>query len=145
VIDPRDPDTVYFGMTDGSILATEDGGQSFGKIVEGLPGWIAAITVAYPLDRAAPAERQNGAAAAPAPATANGASVEVGKTYEITIAREIENPAIGANGVTRIGDADVRIPNAKVGERYKVKVLALGTNQFTQRTEATVQKVSGPD
>jgi hypothetical protein len=47
--------------------------------------------------------------------------------------------------VTRIGDADVRIPHATVGQKYRVRVLAAGTNQFTQRPEATIQRLSGPD
>jgi photosystem II stability/assembly factor-like uncharacterized protein len=151
IVDSRNPDGVYFGMTDGSVYATEDGGASFRKIVEGLPGWIAALQVAYPssspastaptVEQSTPAVNgANGAAA-----HADGQPAEIGQTYQITIAREIDAPVIGANGVTRIGDADVRIPGARTGEKYTVRVLALGTNPYTQRTEATIQKVSGPE
>ena len=44
-IDPEDPDRVFFGMTDGSVWHTPDGGRSFRKVVEGLSGWIAAIHI----------------------------------------------------------------------------------------------------
>ena len=62
VVDPRDPDAVYFGLADGSLYATHDGGASFARVVEGLPGWIAAIQVGYP--SAAPGQVQLAAAAA---------------------------------------------------------------------------------
>ena len=61
--------------------------------------------------------------------------VTVGHIYEVMI---------GANGVCKLGDADMRIPGAHKGERYRVRVLALGVNQWTGRMEATVQKLDGP-
>jgi len=33
---------------------------------------------------------------------------------------------------------------AHKGERYRVRVLAVGINQWTGRMEATVQKLAGP-
>lgn len=44
-IDPANPDRVFYGMTDGSVWHTPDGGQSFRKVVQGLSGWIAAIWI----------------------------------------------------------------------------------------------------
>ena len=70
--------------------------------------------------------------------------VTVGHIYEVTIVDEISRPVIGANGVCKLGDADMRIPGAHKGERYRVRVLALGVNQWTGRLEATVQKLDGP-
>jgi photosystem II stability/assembly factor-like uncharacterized protein len=46
VLDPEDPDRLFYGMTDGSVWMSEDAGKSFRLIVEGLPGWIAAIVFA---------------------------------------------------------------------------------------------------
>lgn len=70
--------------------------------------------------------------------------VTVGQIYEVTIVDEISRPVIGANGVCKLGDADMRIPGAHKGERYRVRVLAVGVNQWTGRMEATVQKLEGP-
>ena len=70
--------------------------------------------------------------------------IAVGQIYEVTIADEIERPVIGANGVCKLGGADMRIAGARKGERYRVRVLALGINQWTGRMEATVQKIEGP-
>ena len=142
VIDPSDPDTVLFGLTDGSVWETRDGGESFHVVAKGLPGWISGLCVAYPSAASSGGVESQSTNGSAAPAT-NG--VEVGQEYEITISNEIDNPFIGPNGVTRIGDADVRIPHARVGQKYRVRVLALGINQFTQRTEATIQTVSGPN
>lgn len=36
---------VYFGMTDGSVWLTPDGGKSFRLIIEGLPGWLTSIAI----------------------------------------------------------------------------------------------------
>ena len=43
-----------------------------------------------------------------------------------------------------LGGADMRIAGAHKGERYRVRVLAVGVNQWTGRMEATVQKLAGP-
>jgi photosystem II stability/assembly factor-like uncharacterized protein len=140
-IDPEDPDRVIYGMTDGSVWMSEDAGRSFRLIAEGLPGWIAAITF---VSRGPLLER---AAAIPVAAPGQEAAsdeAKVGETYEVTILNEIDVPMIGANGVSMIGDADVRIPNAKKGEQYSVKVISVGVNAFTKRKEAIIQKLSGP-
>jgi hypothetical protein len=141
VIDPEDPDRVIFGMTDGSAWMTEDSGKSFRLIAEGLTGWIAAVIFAKhgPVLERAPAV----AAGAPGQEAAS-EEPRVGETYEITILDEIDVPVIGANGVTRIGDADARIPNAKKGEQYSVKVISIGVNGFTKRKEAIIQRLAGP-
>ena len=73
-----------------------------------------------------------------------GPGVAVGQVYEVVIADEISRPVIGQNGVCKVGDADMRLPGAHKGERYRVRVLALGINQWTGRLEATVQKLAGP-
>ncbi len=70
--------------------------------------------------------------------------VAVGRIYEVTIVDEISRPVIGANGVCMLGGADMRIAGAHKGERYRVRVLAVGINQWTGRMEATVQKLAGP-
>ncbi|HEX6513261.1 MAG TPA: hypothetical protein VF157_13240 [Chloroflexota bacterium] len=136
-IDPEDPDRVFWGTTDGTIWMTEDGGESIRKAAEGVPSRLASL-VAYrgPVAPAPSAPPSTDSAAA-----GNGHGPQIGQEYEIQIHAEIDIPFAGPNGVTRIGDADVRIPNAKKGEKYRVKVLALGPNPHTGRTEATVQKV----
>lgn len=44
-IDPEDPDRVFFGMSDGSVWHTPDGGRSCRKVVEGVTGWISSIHI----------------------------------------------------------------------------------------------------
>jgi hypothetical protein len=60
VIDPADPERVFWGTQDGTIWMTENGGDTIIKAVEGLPGWLAWLTVHHgPLTHAvngAPAE-----------------------------------------------------------------------------------------
>jgi hypothetical protein len=73
-----------------------------------------------------------------------GPGVAVGQIHEVVIADEISRPVIGHHGVCKLGDADMRLPGAHKGERYRVRVLALGINQWTGRLEATVQKLAGP-
>lgn len=46
VIDPEDPDAVFCGFSDGTIHMTEDGGDSFRKIVAGIPH-VLSITVSH--------------------------------------------------------------------------------------------------
>lgn len=45
--DPENPDAFFVGMTDGSVWMSEDGGESFHQIIDGLPQ-ISSIRVAYP-------------------------------------------------------------------------------------------------
>ena len=45
-IDPEDPDRVFFGLMNGGIWATENGGGSVHKVIEGLDGAVGAIQFA---------------------------------------------------------------------------------------------------
>ncbi|MBV8084772.1 MAG: hypothetical protein JO247_08150 [Chloroflexi bacterium] len=135
-IDPEDPDRVFWGTTDGTIWITEDGGESIRKLAEGVPSRMASLMAYRGPVAAAPAPQ------APAGTKAgNGSGPQIGQEYEIEIQNEMDIPFLGPNGLSRILDHDVRIPNAKRGEKYRVKVLAVGTNNYTGRPEATIQKV----
>jgi len=137
VIDPADPDTVFFGMSDGSIWMSEDSGETFRHAIEGLAGWIGSISL---VRTGAVASRQRSSLSTAAPG-GQPEDAQIGETYEITIVEEIDNPFIGPNGVVRIGNVGVRIPNAKKGETYRVKILSIAMNNFTGRPEATIQKL----
>ncbi len=71
------------------------------------------------------------------PATAQDA--EVGKEYEITIETEEDNPYTGPFGQARIGSIVVNVPNAKVEERYNVRITAIRTNQYTGDRQASCE------
>ena len=45
-MDPESPDTFFVGMSDGSVWASEDGGESFRQVVTGLPH-VRSMRVAY--------------------------------------------------------------------------------------------------
>jgi len=45
-IDPEDPDRVFFGLMNGGLWMTEDGGKSVNKVLEGLEGPVGAIQFA---------------------------------------------------------------------------------------------------
>jgi hypothetical protein len=45
-MDPEDPEAVLFGFSDGTVYMTENGGESFRKIVEGIPH-VLSITVRH--------------------------------------------------------------------------------------------------
>lgn len=45
-IDPADPDRVFFGVSDGTVWMTEDGGQTLRKILSGLKGPVFTLQVA---------------------------------------------------------------------------------------------------
>ena len=68
------------------------------------------------------------------PATAQDA--EVGQEYEITIATEEDNQYTGPYGQVRIGSIFVMVPNAKVDERYDVRITAIATNQYSGNRQA---------
>ena len=78
-----------------------------------------------------------------APALAQDA--EVGKEYEITIAAEADNQYVGPHGTANVGGIVFLIPNAKKAEKYKVKVLAIKENQYTNLKQASCdfQQVGG--
>ncbi len=137
MMDPEEPGVVYFGMSDGSLWGSEDGGESFSVLVDGLSGGVSSVAV-VPLSAISSFQR-------PAPSSASVGELRMGEVYEVTIQNEIDNPFIGLNGVGRLGDCDVCIPHAKKGERYTVRLVSVGRNSFTGRKEATVQKLSGPD
>ena len=71
------------------------------------------------------------------PATAQDA--EVGQEYEITIATEEDNQYTGPYGQVRIGAIFVMVPNAKVDERYIVRITAIATNQYSGNRQAACE------
>ena len=71
------------------------------------------------------------------PATAQDA--EVGQEYEITIATEEDNQYTGPYGQVRIGSIFVMVPNAKVDERYDVRITAIATNQYSGNRQAACE------
>lgn len=66
---------------------------------------------------------------------------EVGKTYEIEITDEMSNEWTGPLGISHMGDIAINIPKAKKGEKFTVKVLSIGTNQWTGQKEAQIEQV----
>jgi 3-phenylpropionate/trans-cinnamate dioxygenase ferredoxin subunit len=66
---------------------------------------------------------------------------EVGQVYEVAIESQFESQWTGVLGIGRLGDYDVQVPKAVPGERYQVKVTALGKNQWTGRNQATVEVI----
>jgi hypothetical protein len=44
-VDPEDADTYYSGMLDGTVWLSNDGGDSFRKVLEDLPG-VNSVTAA---------------------------------------------------------------------------------------------------
>ena len=69
------------------------------------------------------------------------AEAEVGKVYEVEVVEETTEE--GAFGLAYIGDAVVSVPNAKVGDKLKVKVTAVVPNYWTNRKEAYFVKADG--
>ena len=72
------------------------------------------------------------------PATAQDA--EVGQEYEITIATEEDNQYTGPYGEARIGSVVVNVPDAKVEERYNVRITAIRAEPVHWR-QASVLRV----
>jgi predicted RNA-binding protein with TRAM domain len=66
-------------------------------------------------------------------------TAEAGKVYEIEI---VEPSDEGAFGIAYIGDAVVTVPNARVGDRLKIKVISVVTNYWTNRGEVYFEKVT---
>ncbi len=71
------------------------------------------------------------------PATAQDA--EVGQDYEITIATEESNQYTGPYGQVRIGSIIVMVPEAKVEEKYTVRITAIATNQYSGDRQASCE------
>lgn len=66
----------------------------------------------------------------------------VGTVYEIEIVEETSNEWTGPLGIAFIGDVAVPVPNAKKGERLKIKVTGVEPNPWTSRKEAHFVKES---
>ena len=64
---------------------------------------------------------------------------EVGEEYEITIETEEDNQYTGPYGQTRIGSVVVNVPNAKVEERYTVRITDIRTNQYSGDRQASCE------
>ena len=64
---------------------------------------------------------------------------EVGQEYEITIATEEANEYTGPYGQVRIGSIVVNVPDAKVEERYTVRITAIATNQYSGDRQASCE------
>ena len=64
---------------------------------------------------------------------------EAGKEYDITIQSEQNNQYVGAYGEAKIGSVVVDIPNAKMQEKYKIKVTDVKTNQYTGNKQASCE------
>ena len=62
---------------------------------------------------------------------------EVGKEYDITIESEHDNQFTGPFGQVKLGSILVLIPNAKTGEKYKIKVTEVNTNVYTGDKQAS--------
>ncbi len=71
------------------------------------------------------------------PATAQDA--EVGQEYEITIETEEDNQYTGPYGQVRLGSVVVNVPNAKVDERYSVRITDIRVNQYTEDRQASCE------
>jgi hypothetical protein len=141
-VDPAEPQRVAVGLDDGSVWLSVDGGADFRALSRGLAGRVKALAFADtpPPEGSVPSDSILLAVPPGAPRPA----IAVGQVHEVTIVDEIERPVIGQYGVCKLGDADMRLPGARKGERYRVRVLALAVNQWTGRVEATVQKLAGP-
>ena len=71
------------------------------------------------------------------PASAQDA--EVGQEYEITIETEEDNQYTGPYGQVRLGSVVVNVPNAKVDERYSVRITDIRVNQYTEDRQASCE------
>jgi predicted RNA-binding protein with TRAM domain len=68
-------------------------------------------------------------------------TAEVGQVYEVEIVEERSNEWTGPQGVARLDEVEVPIPNAKKGEKFTIKIIGVETNQWTGKREARFQKV----
>lgn len=82
---------------------------------------------------AADAERREAAAAA-APA-----GPTVGGRYDLVIDEEFENQWTGPLGIGYIEGHHVQIPHAKVGDRFRVRVVSVGVHRWTGKPDAQVE------
>ncbi len=63
----------------------------------------------------------------------------VGQEYEITIATEEDNQYTGPYGQAKIGSIVVNVPNAKVEERYNVRITAIALNEYSGNRQAACE------
>ena len=64
---------------------------------------------------------------------------EVGREYEVTIATEQNNAYTGQFGQARIGAVVFNIPDAKMNERYTVRVTDIRVNQYSGDRQASCE------
>lgn len=62
---------------------------------------------------------------------------EVGKEYDISIQTEEDNQYTGPYGEAKVGLIAFDVPNAKIDQKYHVKVTAIGFNQYTSQKQAS--------
>ena len=62
--------------------------------------------------------------------------VEAGQTLEIEIEEEQSNEWTGPQGVTKIDGVEIRINNAKKGDKFKIQIVGVETNQWTNARQA---------
>jgi predicted RNA-binding protein with TRAM domain len=67
-------------------------------------------------------------------------ATEVGQVYEVIIEQEDNNPWTGAMGIAKLEDVFVRVPNAKKGEKIKVKILGIENNSWTGTKDARFER-----
>ena len=68
------------------------------------------------------------------------AEAEVGTEYEIEIVEEDSNEWTGPMGIAFIGDVAVPVPDAKRGDKLKIKLTGVEANPWTGRREARFVK-----
>jgi hypothetical protein len=66
-------------------------------------------------------------------------NAEVGKEYDITIQAEDSNQYVGTFGQASVGAVVFLIPNAKVDQKYHVKVTGIALNQYTGENQASCE------
>ena len=78
------------------------------------------------------ADAEHRAAAAPA-------ELEVGGLYDLVIDEEFENQWTGPLGIGHIQGRHVQIPRAKVGDRFRVRIVSLGVHRWTGQPDVQVE------
>ena len=68
-------------------------------------------------------------------------TAEIGQVYDVEVVEEMSNEWTGALGIALIEDVEIPIPKAKKGEHFSIKILGVGTNQWTGKKEAQFEKL----